>query len=175
MSSTENPYRIIRKSLELTQIQLASLSDLTPQVVLRTEQGLFATPPSSLTQSLASLLILSPSATPEIPELLEAFSASRLSHLDRSTRVILLSKSLVESYSLWIEGARRAHNKYRGGILFDWPGDWPLIKALLGGTVAGAAVQMVYQISLLQEFEKHGWGSSGVKAILETLGFEFNE
>lgn len=52
-NEVENPIRIIRKSLGLTQLRLASLANVSRMVVLRTEQGMYASIPEKLLTQLS--------------------------------------------------------------------------------------------------------------------------
>jgi len=49
---TENPVRSVRRDLKLTQSQLASHFDVTPQTILMLEQGLFNSIPEQISRIL---------------------------------------------------------------------------------------------------------------------------
>jgi transcriptional regulator with XRE-family HTH domain len=49
-----HPYAVLRKELNVSQTHLARVAGIGPQVIMRTEQGLFATPSPKLVQGLIS-------------------------------------------------------------------------------------------------------------------------
>jgi transcriptional regulator with XRE-family HTH domain len=50
---TEHPFKQIRASKGLSQRAVAEFCDVTPQVVLKTEQGLYGTPPAGVIRVLS--------------------------------------------------------------------------------------------------------------------------
>lgn len=59
MPPIENPVKKIRKDLNLTQREAASIAGVTEQVILKTEQGLYPTMPPSVLYSFGHLSNLS--------------------------------------------------------------------------------------------------------------------
>ena len=55
MNPNENPIRIIRRQLNLTQVNLAARAKVSRMVVLRTEQGMYASIPDKLLTQLSTV------------------------------------------------------------------------------------------------------------------------
>lgn len=55
MNPNENPVRIVRRQLNLTQVNLATRAKVSRMVVLRTEQGMYASIPDKLLTQLSTV------------------------------------------------------------------------------------------------------------------------
>jgi len=55
MNPNENPVRIVRRQLNLTQVSLATRARVSRMVVLRTEQGMYASIPDKLLTQLSTV------------------------------------------------------------------------------------------------------------------------
>jgi len=143
----ENPLKQLRCRLRLTQQELAAEAQVTRQVVVLSEQGLYAQPPARL---------------------LGAISRASLSDDWTSEGV------LTASYKCWIEAKREA-NQY----LFKYvdlsiakPGKrFSTLKNQVSGTNNLAFCKaLVYQPSLIREFEKKKTGAQSLFRALAQVG-----
>lgn len=126
----DNPIKYHRKLLGLTQAELASKCQVTRQVVLLAEQGLFLAPPRSIVGDNDALKL--------------DYHAWQIEqrHANRP-----LFRDL--DVASWKE--LRLHFSKVGAL-------GPLCRA------------MVYQRSLLQQFENKGWGAKNICATLRQCG-----
>ncbi len=114
-----NPIKFARKNLGLTQAQLASKCQVTTQVVLRAEQGLFLAPPRSIVGDNDKLRI---------------------------------------EYYAWVVAQRHANRPLFAPLNV---GTWKELR-LHFGTLGSLTRAMVYQRSVLSDFEKSGWGATNI-------------
>lgn len=135
-----NPLKAQRLKLGLTQDQLASASGVTRQVVTLAEQGLYIQPPVSLLEALREL-----------------GAKVDLVRLDWSTWVIEKRwDNAPKFYKVELRGAKNP---------------WATLKHQVSGTsMSGFCKALVYQGSLVREFEKFGTGASGIYRALAHCG-----
>jgi len=153
----ENPLRELRVELALTQEQTAQIAGVTRQVVLGAEQGLYAVPPRSLVDALTTLI--GGTGRPDD----------------------LLRQIIEDKYYDWVSKKRAANRKYFAGVDLSGPGilnkkqAWEHLKLKVAGTGSGYSTRMfcirlVYQQSLIREFEKYGRGRAGIYRALTECG-----
>ena len=128
-----HPYARIRKDLRLSQTQLARVADISPQVIMRTEQGMYATPSSKLVSALIG------AASDQGQEL--NMSVLQRLHDDWITRErvrngVILNKGCQN----WLDGLYLK----------------PFYKAFGVASVAGFCKLLCVQLSIVQR-----WGFSG--------------
>lgn len=133
---TMNPIRARRLELNLTQAELAEMADVTPQIILRLEQGLFTRP---------------------MPSVLRQLCVGNSSGINSNGSNAL--SGLESAYDRWVMHER--HSRLDTVNKVDWVliqhsfDPWTLFKRQLGLTSTTAAAKfLVYQVSLLQTFER---------------------
>ncbi len=137
-----NPVKAARTQAGLTQAELAEKAQVTRQVVVLTEQGLYKQPPESVIRVLC--------------------------RLDFTSHAVLLA-----NYAGWVESQRYSHQHlFRPVDLRITPGDrWAALKSQVAGkSQQGFCRALVYQPSLVREFEKFGRGSAGIFSALRQCG-----
>lgn len=137
-----NPIKVKRQQLGMTQAELADSATVTRQVVVLTEQGLYKQPPESVIRVLC--------------------------RMDFSSHAIMLA-----NYAGWVESQRYAHQHlFRPVDLRIAANDrWAALKNQVAGkSQQGFCRALVYQPSLIREFEKFGRGSAGIFAALRQCG-----
>lgn len=144
-----NPLKFRREYLELTQDQLASKAGVTRQVATLAEQGLYIQPPSRLIEVLAG-------PNPEARQV------------------------LIANYLAWVNQKRyeNQHLFLRVDLELTKAGKHPWFT--LKNQVAGKSNQafcraLVYQPSLIREYEKFGRGSINIFSALRQVGLEDKE
>ena len=122
-----NPIKLARKNLGLTQADLAQRCQITRQVVVLAEQGLFLAPPRSIVGDNDKLRI---------------------------------------EYYAWVVAQRHANRP-----MFEHldVGTWKELR-LHFGSLGNLCRAMVYQRSVLSDFEKNGWGATNICVALRQCG-----
>ncbi len=168
---TMNPYRKIRIQADLTQKEVASSVSMTPQVVLRVEQGLFSSPPPELTHRLTEIynekLAGAPLADPDVnPEGSYPLKPDKL--VRQYFRWVYATRSANKDLS----AAKRAQEYFSQWDITNSPRvSWKEFrKNILGLSVAATAKLLVLQISLIQDLEKTGRNATQVSDILLDWG-----
>ena len=123
----ENPIKFARKSLGLTQTQLAQRCQITRQVVVLAEQGLFLAPPRSIVGDNDKLRI---------------------------------------DYYAWVVEQRAANRPMFEKLEVA---TWKELRIHFE-TLGNLCRAMVYQRSVLSEFEKRGWGATNICVALRQCG-----
>ena len=154
-----NPLKRIRLAANLTQKALAQSTDppVTPQVVLRAEQGLFSAPPPSLLFALSQVNsegFLSPS---ELAKKYYTWVYLLRSYNSQSSTV----KNALTYFQHW------AHSDNDNDQRIAWV---DFRRNILGLSVASTAKLLVVQISLLQDLERTGRNAAMVQDLLLTWG-----
>lgn len=108
MPQNQNPVRLIRERNGYTQAEVANLAGITPQSVLRYEQGVYDNLSPNLSELLVSLIISDPS--PEFWRLRLGTDPTEFLTSDRST----LAEALSNGYTAY----RRATQR-QAAYLFD--------------------------------------------------------
>lgn len=150
-----NPIKYRREYKKLTQDQLAKAAGVTRQVVTLAEQGLYNSPPESLIVAL-------------VPPIEGTFSGA----LDAADRRAVLRAD----YLTWVNQKRYENQHLFRNVdlrLARKGHEWFTLKNQVSGKSAQAfARALVYQPSLIKEFEKYGRGSASIFAALSQVGLE---
>ena len=140
-----NPLKAKRQQVGLSQAELAAAASVTRQVVVLAEQGLYKQPPPSLMRALC--------------------------RMDFSSQAVLLAE-----YAGWVENQRFAHaHLFRDVDLRLAANDrWDALKSQVLNALGTRSKQafcraLVYQPSLIKEFEKYGRGSASIFAALRQV------
>lgn len=143
----QNPIKVKRHELQLTQNELAEKAGVTRQVVVLSEQGMYKVPPESLLRTLC--------------------------RMDFTAHAVLLA-----NYACWVTNQRFAHRDLfmRVDLRLAGKDKWAYLKHQVAGkSQQGFCRALVYQPSLIREYEKFGRGSAGVFAALRECGLEGNQ
>lgn len=154
----ENPLKSLREALNLTQQELAVSSQVTRQIVVLNEQGLYARPS---------------------PRLLGELSRRSLRHgyfqdLVSGPSEITVESVLFANYMAWVN-QKRAQNQHlfcHVDLSLAKPGHrFSTLKNQVAGTNNLAFCRaLVYQPSLVREFEKKKSGSQSLFTALREVG-----
>lgn len=143
----ENPLKSLRERLRLTQAEVATKAQVTRQVVVLTEQGLYNRPPAKV---------------------LAALSRASLSD-DYKQEALLLA-----SYIAWVNEKRFSNQHFfsKVDLSIAKPGHrFSTLKNQVSGTNNLAFCRcLVYQPSLIREFEKKKTGASSIFSALKEVG-----
>lgn len=151
----ENPIKRLRQRVGMTQAELAGQAGVTRQVVVLSEQGLLHRPS---------------------PKVLEALTAACLRagidfHHTNGQALI------TAEYLLWVD-AKRSENKHQFNKidlrLCKSSDKFAYIKSHFDGNMAFCRA-LVYQPSLVREFEKKRTGVAGIYSALRAVGVDPNE
>lgn len=143
----KNPIKLKREQLQLTQAELAASAQVTRQVVVLCEQGLYKTPPESLLRTLC--------------------------RMDFTSQAVLLA-----NYACWVTHQRVAHQHLFSKVDLRIARDdrWAALKSQVAGkSQQGFCRALVYQPSLVREYEKFGRGSAGIFRALSECGLSANQ
>ena len=138
----KNPIKLKREQLQLTQLELADKAQVTRQVVVLCEQGLYRVPPEGLCRVLC--------------------------RMDFTSQAILLA-----NYACWVnhQRASHAHLFSKVDLRISGADRWAALKNQVAGkSQQGFCKALVYQPSLIREFEKFGRGSAGIFRALSECG-----
>lgn len=138
----KNPIKDKREQANLTQQELAARAGVTRQVITLCEQGLYKTPPEGVLRTLC--------------------------RMDFTAHSILLA-----NYACWVnqQRANHAHLFSRVDLRITKSDRWSALKNQVAGkSQQGFCKALVYQPSLVREFEKFGRGSAGIFRALSECG-----
>jgi|SRR5947209_4220539 len=173
-----NPYRKIRMDAHQSQKEVANQINVTPQVILRVEQGLFSSPPPDLTAYLTNLYnhtVIPSNHTSNV-----AVAADP--DVNPEGTLPLSPSTLQRQYFRWVYATRNANKRSSSAKRIQeyfqyWSRStsarvsWKEFrKNILGLSVAGTAKLLVLQISLIQDLEKTGRNAAQVQDILLDWG-----
>lgn len=146
-----NPLKAKRQQVGLSQAELAAAASVTRQVVVLAEQGLYKQPPPSLMRALCRTGVNS--------------------NFGYKEQAVLLAE-----YAGWVETQRYAHaHLFRDVDLRLAANDrWDALKSQVLNALGTRSKQafcraLVYQPSLIKEFEKYGRGSASIFAALRQV------
>ena len=150
----DNPLKTLRQRVELTQAELAGQAGVTRQVVVLAEQGLYHRPPAKV---------------------LEALTASCL-RAGIDCGGVKSSGLITANYLVWVDQKRSSNSHLFSEI------DTRLAKGNKFKYIKGHFKSnldfcraLVYQPSLIREFEKKHTGVAGVYAALRAVGIDPRE
>jgi DNA-binding transcriptional regulator YiaG len=152
----ENPYKLSRQELGLTQKELAATSNVTVQVVTNLEKGLFYKPPKAIVRAIH-----------------EAYQTKKAYWWDaeRSHRM----------YTQWIREQRAINqpsfppfhtlqpHTLSGTHQTTW--DWVDFRHQVHRTFRGFCRMLVFQPSMLAEWEDRGLNRNTVRIALMDVGY----
>jgi DNA-binding XRE family transcriptional regulator len=127
MTNIDHPYSILRKEYKLSQTDIARVAGISPQTVMRTEQGLYATPSAKLVSALME-------ACPGTDE-----------------------NSLISDHLNWVTRIRvKNYGHIREGVeLYNVGGTLPFYK-YFSASVAGFCKLLCVQLSIVQRWNFEG-------------------
>ena len=143
----DNPLKSLRERLKLTQAEVAAKAQVTRQVVVLSEQGLYSRPPASV---------------------LAALSRASLSD-DYMQEALMLA-----AYIAWVN-EKRFNNRHffcKVDLSIAKPGHrFSTLKNQVAGTNNLAFCRcLVYQPSLVREFERKKTGAGSIFSALKEVG-----
>lgn len=151
----ENPLKALRQRVGLTQAELAGQAGVTRQVVVLAEQGLYHRPPAKV---------------------LEALTAACL-RAGIDVGGVRSSGLITANYLVWVDQKRAANAGLFGQIdlrLCKSSDKFAYIKSHFPSNLAFCRA-LVYQPSLVREFEKKKTGVAGIYSALSAVGIDTGE
>lgn len=180
-----NPYKVLRNELGLTQKDLARFCGVTPQVITSLESGLFNTPPVGITKALIQLELERRYSHVDIG------SGSYDSDSDSDSSFTALSRDLIATYEQWVVEERGRHRGYFTDSFYEqsdpsdpnthtgtkhtpiiWDMTWVKFRNSVNDRFRGFCRALVFQPSMLQEFEKYNRHSEAVVNALIECGVD---
>lgn len=154
----ENPLKALREILDLTQQELAASAQVTRQVVVLNEQGLYARPSPKLLGELSR----------------RSLRRGYFQDLVTPPDEITVESILFANYMTWVND-KRASNRHlfcRVDLSLSKPGHrFSTLKNQVAGTNNLQFCRaLVYQPSLVREFEKKRSGSQSLFSALREVG-----
>jgi DNA-binding XRE family transcriptional regulator len=149
---TENPLKTLRCRLGLTQQEVADQAGVTRQVVVLSEQGLYHRPPARV---------------------LEALTAACL-RAGIDCGGVKSSGLITANYLVWVDQKRSSNKHLFSKIdlrLCDSEDKFAYIKRHFSSNMEFCRA-LVYQPSLIREFEKKHTGSQGIFSALSAVGID---
>lgn len=169
-----NPYKALRNELGLTQKDVASLSAVTPQVVTGLESGLFNSPPVGVSRTLCKLQLDRWMSLDSSQVMIRDEDFSRYDKFNG------LVASLHEDYDQWVIEERGRNRRFflsvdeqdKGPSDIIWDKSWVIFRESVTGSFRGFCRILVFQPSMMQEFEKYNRHSNSVETALIECGIE---
>jgi len=152
-----NPYTLARKELSLTQSELATLANVSTQVVTNLERGLFYKPPSNVVHAIHQ------------------------AYKDRDPYQSWNVQRAAQTYTLWVTEERKSHSDKFPALAHDcltdesntlinlW--DWVDFRHLVSPSFRGFCRALVFQPSMLAEWEDRGLNKDAVRRALREVGY----
>lgn len=176
---TTNPYKSLRVHYSLTQKELAQYSDVTPQVIVNVEAGLFSKPPIKVSTELVRLMLLNKDTVIN-PHPLSGYTdpvldneGYYLSNLD--IRDSAAYRQLLLKYYTWVRAERHRNSKYfvlspLNRIVIDQ--SWLAFRESIDPSHRGFCRKLVLQQSILQDYEKYSRHRDVIYTSLMDVGLD---
>lgn len=151
----DNPIKVLRQRVGLTQQELASQAGVTRQVVVLAEQGLYHRPPAKV---------------------LEAITAACL-RAGIDCGGVKSSGLITANYLVWVDAKRSSNSHLFAKIdlrLCKSSDRFGYIKSQFDSNMAFCRA-LVYQPSLIREFEKKRTGTASLFSALSAVGIDVRE
>lgn len=151
----ENPLKTLRQRVGLTQAEVAAQAGVTRQVVVLAEQGLYHRPPAKVVAALTAACL----------------------RAGIDVGGVRSSGLITANYLVWVD-AKRSSNSFRFQDidlrLCKSSDKFAYIKGHFKSNLDFCRA-LVYQPSLVREFEKKRTGVAGIYAALSAVGIDVKE